>query len=211
MEVEQSWLSQSLAAAAGRQASRSDVTQSPACVDLRSPDGHLVSACSSIGSIMWLGFTAGEECYCVLDKGPINEGHVLLLPIEHYVSSLACSPTAWAEMQRYLSALKACAASQVSPALPCPAMPGCAVPGCAVLSCAMPCPALPCCAVLCPAVPCCACQRWPHAVCLYLALQCYVLPSCAKVCACYTDGTSAEFAICVVKHGALQLARGPEQ
>lgn len=56
---------------------------------------------------------SGEECYCVMDKGPINGSHVLLLPIEHFVSSLACSANAWAEMQRYLSALKACAASQV--------------------------------------------------------------------------------------------------
>ncbi|KAL3157811.1 hypothetical protein ABBQ32_012233 [Trebouxia sp. C0010 RCD-2024] len=54
----------------------------------------------------------GEECYCVMDKGAINWGHVLLLPIEHFPSSLACSENAWAEMQRYLSALKACAASQ---------------------------------------------------------------------------------------------------
>ncbi len=41
-----------------------------------------------------------------MDKGAINEGHVLLLPIEHYASSLACSANAWAEMQRYLSAFK---------------------------------------------------------------------------------------------------------
>ena len=58
---------------------------------------------------------AGEECYCAMDKGAINGGHVLLLPIEHFPSSLACSENAWAEMQRYLSALKACAASQVRP------------------------------------------------------------------------------------------------
>ena len=60
-----------------------------------------------------------------MDKGAINGGHVLLLPIEHFPSSLSCSENAWAEMQRYLSALKACAASQVPPlaaftvALPC--------------------------------------------------------------------------------------------
>ena len=63
---------------------------------------------------------AGEECYCAIDKGAINGGHVLLLPIEHFPSSLACSENTWAEMQRYLSALQACAASQVPcvPALP---------------------------------------------------------------------------------------------
>ncbi len=75
----------------------------------------------------------GEECYCAMDKGAINEGHVLLLPIEHYASSLACSANAWAEMQRYLSAFKACAASHVispcpdanppSPSLPPPCLP----------------------------------------------------------------------------------------
>lgn len=58
---------------------------------------------------------SGEECYCAMDKGAINGGHVLLLPIEHFPSSLSCSENAWAEMQRYLSALKACAASQVPP------------------------------------------------------------------------------------------------
>ena len=57
---------------------------------------------------------SGEECYCAIDKGAINGAHVLLLPIEHFASSLACSANAWAEMQRYLSALKASAASQVS-------------------------------------------------------------------------------------------------
>ena len=61
---------------------------------------------------------AGEECYCAMDKGALNGGHVLLLPIEHFPSSLACSENAWAEMQRYLSALKACAASQVPFLLP---------------------------------------------------------------------------------------------
>ena len=49
-----------------------------------------------------------------MDKGAINGGHVLLLPIEHFPSSLTCSESAWAEMQRYLSALRACAASQVT-------------------------------------------------------------------------------------------------
>ncbi len=58
-----------------------------------------------------------------MDKGAINEGHVLLLPIEHYASSLACSANAWAEMQSYLSAFKACAASQVTSPLPRPPPP----------------------------------------------------------------------------------------
>ena len=73
-----------------------------------------------------------------MDKGPINGSHVLLLPIEHFVSSLACSPNAWAEMQRYLSALKACAASQVQVAcIVAEVMLCCAAPCCAVLCCAL--------------------------------------------------------------------------
>lgn len=76
---------------------------------------HMVVCASTPAGVL---VPSGEECYCAMDKGAINEGHVLLLPIEHYASSLACSANAWAEMQRYLSAFKACAASQVIS--PCP-------------------------------------------------------------------------------------------
>ena len=41
----------------------------------------------------------GEECYYAMDKGAINSAHVLLLPIEHFARSLACSEIAWAKMQ----------------------------------------------------------------------------------------------------------------
>ena len=38
-----------------------------------------------------------------LDKGAITDSHVLVLPIEHFPSSLHLSASAFAEMERYLS------------------------------------------------------------------------------------------------------------
>ena len=49
----------------------------------------------------------------VLDKGPIVDSHVLVLPVEHYPSQLSLSASSFAEMERYLSALQSCFASQV--------------------------------------------------------------------------------------------------
>ena len=55
-----------------------------------------------------------------VDKGTIVDGHVLILPIEHYPSQLTLSPSAFSDMERYLSALQSCFASQVlSDALQC--------------------------------------------------------------------------------------------
>ena len=48
-----------------------------------------------------------------VDKGAIAEGHVLVLPIEHFPNALGLPSGAWAEMERYLSALQSCYASQV--------------------------------------------------------------------------------------------------
>lgn len=56
---------------------------------------------------------AGEECYVACDKGQINPLHVQVLPIEHHPSSLAMAPSAYAEMERYLSSLRSCFAAQV--------------------------------------------------------------------------------------------------
>ena len=55
----------------------------------------------------------GEESYVALDKGAITDSHVLVLPIEHFPSSLHLSASAFAEMERYLSALRTRFASQV--------------------------------------------------------------------------------------------------
>lgn len=43
---------------------------------------------------------AGEDCYLALDKGAITDQHVLVLPVEHYPSSLSLAPPVWEEMER---------------------------------------------------------------------------------------------------------------
>ena len=48
-----------------------------------------------------------------MDKGAINWGHVLLLPIEHHRCGLALQPGTHGEMMRILSALRSCYAAQV--------------------------------------------------------------------------------------------------
>jgi hypothetical protein len=48
-----------------------------------------------------------------VDKGAINDGHVLIVPIEHYPSSLGVSASAYAEMDKYLEALRTCYAAEV--------------------------------------------------------------------------------------------------
>lgn len=58
-------------------------------------------------------YIAGEESYLATDKGAINWGHVLVLPVEHYRSGLACPPSTAAEMGRYLAALRLCYKAQV--------------------------------------------------------------------------------------------------
>ena len=42
----------------------------------------------------------GEECYLALDKGAISDLHVLVVPVEHYPSSLAAPATTLEEMER---------------------------------------------------------------------------------------------------------------
>ena len=48
-----------------------------------------------------------------MDKGPIDDTHVLILPIEHFPSSMQMPPSAQAEAEAYLRALEACFAAQV--------------------------------------------------------------------------------------------------
>ena len=62
-----------------------------------------------------VSIAAGEESYVAVDKGAITDSHVLVLPIEHFPSSLHLSASTYAEMERYLSALRSCFASQVLP------------------------------------------------------------------------------------------------
>jgi diadenosine tetraphosphate (Ap4A) HIT family hydrolase len=51
-----------------------------------------------------------------VDKGAIGDGHVLVLPIEHYPNSLGVPPSTHAEMDRYLAALQSCYTAQASSA-----------------------------------------------------------------------------------------------
>lgn len=73
---------------------------------------------SATRSSMWRelgGTVTGEESYVAVDKGAITDSHVLVLPIEHFPSSLHLSVSTYAEMERYLSALRSCFAAQVQP------------------------------------------------------------------------------------------------
>ena len=56
--------------------------------------------------------SVGEECYVAVDKGPISDLHVLILPVEHYACGLDTPATTAAEIDRYLSSLKSCFAAQ---------------------------------------------------------------------------------------------------
>jgi len=57
----------------------------------------------------------GEESYVALDKGAISGQHVLLLPIEHFPSTLCLPASAHAELERYAEALRACFRAQARP------------------------------------------------------------------------------------------------
>ncbi|KAK9863158.1 hypothetical protein WJX84_000744 [Apatococcus fuscideae] len=48
----------------------------------------------------------GEEMYMAMDKGAISNTHVLLLPIDHVASTLELRPAQYAELDRFLSALR---------------------------------------------------------------------------------------------------------
>ncbi|CAK0784495.1 hypothetical protein CVIRNUC_007699 [Coccomyxa viridis] len=82
----------------------------------KAPTGTPVEGCwfclSNPNADVNLVASIGEESYVALDKGAITDSHVLVLPIEHFPSSLHLSASAFAEMERYLSALRTCFASQ---------------------------------------------------------------------------------------------------
>ncbi|GLJ46532.1 hypothetical protein SUGI_0980680 [Cryptomeria japonica] len=70
-------------------------TNQPCWFCLSSPniDSHLV-------------VSIGENFYCAIAKGPLVEGHVLIIPVEHLPSSLSLPPDADGELQNYKHALK---------------------------------------------------------------------------------------------------------
>ncbi|GLC41621.1 hypothetical protein PLESTB_000695700 [Pleodorina starrii] len=78
-------------------------------------DGKPVDGCwfclGSVAADTELVASVGEEVYLAVDKGPITSEHVLLVPIDHHPASVALSPTCFAEMERYLSALRSMFAS----------------------------------------------------------------------------------------------------
>lgn len=53
-----------------------------------------------------------EESYLALDKGAITNRHILVVPVEHHASSLDAPLSTWQEMERYMSSLKSCFASE---------------------------------------------------------------------------------------------------
>ena len=55
--------------------------------------------------------SVGQESYVVLDKGPINDTHVLILPIEHHACTLDLPSSTLHEVARYMSALSSYYAS----------------------------------------------------------------------------------------------------
>jgi len=57
----------------------------------------------------------GEHCYVAVDKGALVDGHVLLVPVEHYACSADLPPPAAAEAWRYITALRACFAQPGGP------------------------------------------------------------------------------------------------
>ncbi|XP_006853826.2 zinc finger CCCH domain-containing protein 59 isoform X2 [Amborella trichopoda] len=56
--------------------------------------------------------SVGETCYCTLAKGPLVLDHVLIVPTEHFPSTLSLPSSSVIEMQKYKNSLKAYFKSQ---------------------------------------------------------------------------------------------------
>lgn len=82
------------------------------------PSGQAVDSCwfclSNAGADLSLVASVGEESYVALDKGQIAPTHVLLVPIEHYPSSVCLSEAAKGEVDRCAAGLSGCWAKQVA-------------------------------------------------------------------------------------------------
>ncbi|KAL2613505.1 hypothetical protein R1flu_025197 [Riccia fluitans] len=55
-----------------------------------------------------LVISVGDHCYCAVAKGPVVQGHVLLLPIEHFPSTVSLPVEVLDEMEKYVNALRDC-------------------------------------------------------------------------------------------------------
>lgn len=53
-----------------------------------------------------LVISVGDHCYCAMAKGGLVDGHVLILPIEHFPSIISLHENAVAEVHRYKGALQ---------------------------------------------------------------------------------------------------------
>jgi diadenosine tetraphosphate (Ap4A) HIT family hydrolase len=78
----------------------------------RQPTGPCWFCLSSPDVATHLVVSVGEQCYCALAKGPIMQGHVLLLPVEHYPSTVSLPGDTLIEMQKYKQALRTTYESQ---------------------------------------------------------------------------------------------------
>eukprot|EP00232_Nephroselmis_pyriformis_P016762 CAMPEP_0182878580 /NCGR_PEP_ID=MMETSP0034_2-20130328/15439_1 /TAXON_ID=156128 /ORGANISM="Nephroselmis pyriformis, Strain CCMP717" /LENGTH=642 /DNA_ID=CAMNT_0025011473 /DNA_START=1 /DNA_END=1929 /DNA_ORIENTATION=+ len=80
------------------------------------PDGRPVGSCwfclSNGEADTHLVTSVGEEMYLAVDKGAIVPMHALMLPVEHMPNTLYLSDGAFAESEKYLSALRTCFAAQ---------------------------------------------------------------------------------------------------
>ena len=53
-----------------------------------------------------------DEVYLAVDKGPINDMHVLVVPVEHYPNTMTLKPAAFRELEDMTGALKRAYASK---------------------------------------------------------------------------------------------------
>lgn len=70
--------------------------------------------CLSNGKDAHLVACVGGEAYVALDKGPLTPGHALILPVEHFPSTLSLPPKPCAEVAGYARALRSLAAASGS-------------------------------------------------------------------------------------------------
>ena len=79
-------------------------------------ESHPIADCwfclSNPNADVHLVVSVGSECYCALDKGPITEDHVLVVPIDHVPCSMALKDSELAEVSKYFRALTRCFAAK---------------------------------------------------------------------------------------------------
>ena len=61
---------------------------------------------SNPSASVWLVVSVAQEIYLTLDKAPMHPQHCLLIPVEHYPSTLSLSPNARSEVMSYIGAVR---------------------------------------------------------------------------------------------------------